>query len=59
MPAAQIIEMSKRNDLAGIAVPGMPAGSPGMEVGGTQHAYQVIGLTKTGADQIIADYPAK
>src|SRR3990167_1576416 len=59
VPAAQIIELAKRDDLAGIAVPGMPAGSPGMEVGGTQHAYQVIGLTKVGIDQVIADYPAK
>lgn len=59
VPAAQVIELSKRNDLVGIAVPGMPAGSPGMEVGGTQHAYQVIGLTKAGTDQAIADYPAK
>ncbi|UVJ41917.1 DUF411 domain-containing protein [Pseudomonas sp. LS1212] len=59
VPAAQIIELSKRNDLVGIAVPGMPAGSPGMEVGGTQHAYQVIGLAKAGTDQVIADYPAK
>lgn len=58
VPAAQVIELSKRSDLLGIAVPGMPAGSPGMEVGGTQHTYQVIGLTKAGTDQVIADYPA-
>lgn len=59
VPAAQVIELSKRNDLVGIAVPGMPAGSPGMEAGGTQHAYQVTGLTKAGTDQVIADYPTK
>src|SRR3990167_11464709 len=46
VPAAQVIELTKRDDLLGIAVPGMPAGSPGMEVDGVQHAYQVIGLTK-------------
>lgn len=57
--AAQVLELSKRNDLVGIAVPGMPAGSPGMEVDGVQHAYQVIGLTKTGADQVVAEYPAQ
>ncbi len=56
VPAAQIVELTKRNDLVGIAVPGMPAGSPGMEVGGVQHAYQVIGLSKTGADQVVAEY---
>ncbi len=59
VPAAQVVELTKRNDLVGIAVPGMPAGSPGMEVGGVQHAYQVIGLTKTGAEQIVAEYPAQ
>lgn len=58
VPAAQIIELSKRSDLAGIAVPGMPAGSPGMEVGGRQQAYQVIGLTAAGRDLVVADYPA-
>jgi hypothetical protein len=58
VPAEQIVALSKRNDLIGIAVPGMPAGSPGMEVGGKQDAYQVIGLSKAGTDQVIAEYPA-
>ena len=59
VPAAQVVELSKRNDLVGIAVPGMPAGSPGMEVGGEQDAYQVIGLSNTGAEQVVADYPSR
>ncbi len=59
VPAAQVVELTKRNDLVGIAVPGMPAGSPGMEVGGVQHAYQVIGLTNTGTDQVVAEYLGK
>ncbi|MNB92869.1 hypothetical protein D3C75_399820 [compost metagenome] len=58
VPAEQIVELTKRTDLLGIAVPGMPVGSPGMEDGGMQEAYQVIGLTKAGADQVIAEYPA-
>ncbi|MHA6127608.1 DUF411 domain-containing protein [Pseudomonas mohnii] len=57
VPAEQIVALSKRADLVGIAVPGMPAGSPGMEAGGKRDAYQVIGLTKAGTDQIIAEYP--
>ncbi|MCQ9136855.1 DUF411 domain-containing protein, partial [Streptomyces hilarionis] len=57
VPAEQIIAMSKRDDLIGIAAPGMPAGSPGMEVDGIQETYQVIGLTKAGIDQAIAGYP--
>jgi hypothetical protein len=58
VPAAQIIELTKRDDLAGIAVPGMPQGSPGMEVEGSSQAYQVIGLTKEGTDVVVAKYPA-
>ncbi len=58
VPAAQVIALSTRSDLLGIAVPGMPAGSPGMEVDGKQQAYRVIALTQSGSDQVIADYPA-
>lgn len=58
VPAEQIVALIKRDDLIGIAVPGMPTGSPGMEVGGKQDAYQVIGLSKTGINQVIAEYPA-
>lgn len=57
VPAEQVRELAKRNDLLGIAVPGMPAGSPGMEVDGVTHAYQVIGLTRNGGDEVIAGYP--
>lgn len=59
VPASLVVELAKRNDLVGIAVPGMPAGSPGMEVGGVQAAYQVIGLSNTGAEQVVADYPSR
>ena len=58
VPAAQVIALRNRSDLLGIAVPGMPAGSPGMEVGGKQQAYQAIGLSKDGTDQVFAEYPA-
>lgn len=57
VPAEQIRALAKRDDLLGIAVPGMPAGSPGMEVNGVNHAYQVIGLTKDVDDEVIAQYP--
>ena len=57
VPAEQIIAMSKRDDLLGIAAPGMPAGSPGMEVDGVHEAYQIIGRNKAGTDQVIAEYP--
>jgi hypothetical protein len=55
---AQIHELKLRNDLAGVAVPGMPAGSPGMDYGQPAQAYQVIGLTTGGKDVVIAEYSA-
>ncbi|MDH4603755.1 MULTISPECIES: DUF411 domain-containing protein [Pseudomonas] len=58
VPAAQIKDLRGRQDLVGIAVPGMPMGSPGMENGQTSQAYDVIGLSKTGAQVVVASYPA-
>jgi hypothetical protein len=58
VPADQVLALSKRNDLLGVAAPGMPMGSPGMEMDGMSDAYQVIGLKKDGSDVVVADYPA-
>lgn len=58
VPAAQILDLKNHPDLVGIAVPGMPAGSPGMEYGQPKQPYQVIGQTLTGIDQVVADYPS-
>ena len=57
VPVAQIQELQRRQDLLGVAAPGMPAGSPGMDYGQPAQAYQVIGLTTEGKDVVIADYP--
>ena len=59
VPATQVLELRKRPDLRGLAVPGMPVGSPGMEMGDRQDAYQVIGLTRNGQEGVIARYPGK
>ena len=53
-----MLALSKRDDLLGVAAPGMPMGSPGMEMDGMSDAWQVIGLNKDGADVVVADYPA-
>ena len=58
VPAEQVLALSKRADLLGVAAPGMPMGSPGMEMDGMADAYQVIGLNTNGTDEVIADYPA-
>lgn len=57
VPAADILKLRAQADLIGAAVPGMPAGSPGMEMGDRQDAFKVIGLTRDGKDSVIADYP--
>ena len=38
----------------GLAVPGMPLGSPGMEAGGRKDAYDVIVFEKTGKRSVYA-----
>ncbi|WP_248797683.1 DUF411 domain-containing protein [Pseudomonas sp. MWU13-2105] len=57
VPAAQIRDLKNHPDLVGIAVPGMPMGSPGMDSGPSKQAYQVIGQSQSDADQVIAEYP--
>ncbi|MEJ6654548.1 MAG: DUF411 domain-containing protein [Pseudomonas sp.] len=57
VPAEQVMALQARPDLLGLAVPGMPMGSPGMEYGDRQDPYQVVGLTKKGEVEIIAEYP--
>lgn len=57
VPADDIKKLNDRPDLVGIAVPGMPAGSPGMDYGQKHQPYQVLGLTREGAQEVVADYP--
>ncbi|WP_193075304.1 DUF411 domain-containing protein [Pseudomonas sp. FME51] len=57
VPAEQVMALQARPDLLGLAVPGMPMGSPGMEYGDRQDPYQVVGLTKKGELEVIAEYP--
>lgn len=59
VPAEQVLALAKRDDLLGMAVPGMVTGSPGMEMGDTVDPYQVIGVARDGSQTVIADYPAK
>jgi len=57
VPAADILKLRQQPDLLGAAVPGMPAGSPGMEMGDRRQAYQVIGLDQQGDERVLGDYP--
>jgi hypothetical protein len=38
--------------VAGIAVPGMPIGSPGMEQGGRREPYSVMAFDRTGKTSV-------
>ena len=54
VPADLIKRMlAQRPKVAGLAVPGMPTGSPGME-GGPPERYDVIAFERTGATRVYA-----
>ncbi len=47
--------LRERPKVAGLAVPGMPAGAPGMETnGGAPERYQVFTFTKDGRTSVFA-----
>ena len=49
--------LTERPDIAGLAVPGMPPGSPGMEVdGAADQPFDVIAFDKAGQTQVFASY---
>lgn len=58
VPASDVQRMLKEKPaIAGIAVPGMPIGSPGMEYPGTKpQPYAVLSFDKNGATQVFAKH---
>lgn len=53
VPAADVQKLLKeRPNVAGIAVPGMPMGSPGMEQGSQKDPYDTVAFTKGGAKTV-------
>ena len=58
VPAADVERLlMERPDIIGLAVPGMPVGSPGMEVpGAASQPFQVIAFDKSGGQSVFADY---
>ena len=56
VPAADIHRMLRtKPKIAGLAVPGMPAGSPGME-GPRSDPYDVLAFDRSGAAKVYAHY---
>jgi len=57
VPAADIQKMlTDKPKIAGLAVPGMPTGSPGMEVGNRVDKYDVIAFNRDGTTRIFAKH---
>ena len=57
VPAADVKRLlATRPKAAGIAVPGMPMGSPGMEHGGHKQPYQTILFDRDGKTQVFASH---
>ena len=58
VPAADVQRLLKeRPPVVGIAVPGMPIGSPGMEVPGQKpQAYDVVAFDKQGQTRVFASH---
>jgi hypothetical protein len=48
--------LAERPNVAGITVPGMPVGSPGMEQGNQQDPYNVLTFTQDGNANVFARY---
>lgn len=56
VPAADIQRLlTQKPKIAGLAAPGMPAGSPGME-GPRSQAYQVLAFDKKGETRVFASH---
>jgi hypothetical protein len=61
VPAREIQRLLKEKPAAvGLSVPGMPIGSPGMDLpayNGRRDAYDVVLVTRGGAPRVYASYP--
>jgi hypothetical protein len=59
VPVAEIERLvTEKPDIIGLAVPGMPVGSPGMEVdGAAPQPFNVIAFDKSGNAEVYASYP--
>ncbi|MEL6353227.1 MAG: DUF411 domain-containing protein [Cyanobacteria bacterium J06627_28] len=57
VPAVEVKRLlNEQPEIAGIAVPGMPMGSPGMEQGDRVDPFVVVALDKSGGLSLFADY---
>ncbi len=60
VPASDIKKLlNLKPAVIGISVPGMPSGTPGMEMGGRKDAYQVVSFDKEKKYQVFSSYEAE
>lgn len=60
VPADDIKKMlSLKPEIIGISVPGMPVGTPGMEMGAKKDSYEVISFDKQGKNKVFSSYEGK
>ncbi len=58
VPAREIQRLLReRPKVAGLAVPGMPSGSPGMEMGNRKEPFSVLRFTSMGETGVYQNYP--
>jgi len=59
VPKTEVLRLLKeRPDVIGLSVPGMPIGSPGMEMPGKEaEPYQVLSFDRAGEIQVYGVYP--
>jgi hypothetical protein len=58
VPAKDVVRLiDERPDVVGLAVPGMPSGSPGMEIDGlAPEPHEVLSFDASGSVQVFASY---
>jgi len=57
VPADDILTLlEKKPNVIGISVPGMPVGTPGMNMGGRKDPYQVVSFDKLKNVQVVNSY---
>ena len=58
VPAADVLRLLREHpaDVKGLAAPGMPKGSPGMEMGGAADKFDVIAFTRDGKSRVFAHH---
>ena len=57
VPAADVVRLlSERPDALGLTVPGMPIGSPGMEMGAQKDAFDTLLVLRDGSTQVFQSH---